>query len=70
MLLKEQNKVLFIIIIIIIIVKQPRDSGKIKSEAIVFSFFFGFKLREYGCLVEILLSDLQAGFKRVEKIEF
>jgi hypothetical protein len=68
MLLKEQNKVLFIIIIII--VKQPRDSGKIKSEAIVFSFFFGFKLREYGCLVEILLSDLQAGFKRVEKIEF
>lgn len=68
MLLKEQNKVLFFIIIII--VKQPRDSGKIKSEAIVFSFFFGFKLRKYGIVVEILLSDLQAGFKRVEKIEF
>jgi len=56
--------------IIIIIVKQPRDSGKIKSEAIVFSFFFGFKLRKYGIVVEILLSDLQAGFKRVEKIRF
>jgi hypothetical protein len=68
MLLKEQNKVLFFIIIII--VKQPRDSGKIKSEAIVFSFFFGFKLRKYGIVVEILLSDLQAGFKRVEKIRF
>jgi hypothetical protein len=68
MLLKEQNKVLFFIIIIV--VKQPRVSGKIKSEAIVFSFFFGFKLRKYGIVVEILLSDLQAGFKRVEKIEF
>lgn len=68
MLLKEQNKVLFFIIIIV--VKQPRVSGKIKSEAIVFSFFFGFKLRKYGIVVEILLSDLQAGFKRVEKIRF